>query len=174
MSGSLTMRADVIKKTILRSFRQFWRNEFKSFFDFPRHRRRCKLNPDTIFVEADKFVKQKFSGNIPDSLAVMLVALVDTKKKHCHVNEAFPVVRDLVLEASKRFSVEKMNNLLNHPEVCLLMLSFLQCPVYQISRNKSDPKVLRAYSTEIDHLRILCNKACKGLQMSVHLEPTIN
>jgi hypothetical protein len=99
-----SLRSDVIKKTILRSFKQFYRNEFKEFFNFTTKSKRPSLCNSEMFLNANRFVKEKLGIDDSQRVAVFVVAIVDTKRKYACTDPSFALVRNTLMEAIRKFN----------------------------------------------------------------------
>lgn len=159
---NMSLRMDVIKKTIFRSFKQYLRNEFKAFYDFTKFRRGSKIPHQIIFEQAEKFVTTKLGSTDSNNIAMYLVAIVDTKRKFKHSNSNYVSISKKMNSLLRKFNNTKAETLLRLKEFCQLFKYFLSIPVYQISRNKEDQRVLDAYQIQIDCLREQCDVALNG------------
>ena len=117
-SHNLSTRADVVKKTIFRSFKQYLRNTFKLHYNFTNIKRGSETaSSSTVFSKANEFITKNYATTNSERVGMFLVAIVDTKKKFAHDDPAFSEVRDQVHEALKNFRKDKITKLLTFPEI---------------------------------------------------------
>lgn len=84
-NNKFSFRLDVVKKTIIRKIKKFYRVSFKEFYDYPKYRRQTIQKQSTnTFIQAKRFLIQKFGNNTPMNLEMYLVAIIDVKKKYEH------------------------------------------------------------------------------------------
>ena len=153
-SIKLTLRGDVIKKTILRACKQYYRNLFKTHFILSCRRKWGEKDIEEGFKVGKQLFTQ-FTGVDGDSHSGMiLVALVDTKQRFKHPSSSFTSFRGLVKDSLRKFTKDKLSQLLWNPEFRCLLQNFLKLPLSQISRNKHQPEVLNAYRKEITSLKL--------------------
>mmetsp|Transcript_18967 Transcript_18967/g.18639 ORF Transcript_18967/g.18639 Transcript_18967/m.18639 type:complete len:186 (+) Transcript_18967:24-581(+) len=71
-------RPDVIYKTILRSFKKYYLNDFNEVTDYKKKKRRMAHQADLIDM-ANLYVKKRFSDSPYSDLALFIAALVQPK-----------------------------------------------------------------------------------------------
>lgn len=149
-----SMRRDVVKKTIFRSFKKYYIETFKSHYNFTKRVRRKNYNPSQlVFKEAEKYITKNMGTTKSSKLAMFLVAIIDTKQKFEHTDPVFRQVRSDMMGMLKHFNWEKLLKLLKFHEFSLLLGKFLLQPFDEISRNKEDVEVREIYMEQISWLK---------------------
>lgn len=155
---NFSQRNDVVKKTILRSFKKHYVCHFKSYYNFMKRVRRLNFNAsEKVFKMAEGYIQQTFGWEIDKTVSIILVAIVDTKEKFKHPNPIFSEVRSQVLNVMKSFNLDKLLGLWQYKEFSFLIKKFLSLPLDQICRYKHDPEVRLCY---IDQIRWLQMQLC--------------
>jgi len=157
---NLSLRADVIKKTILRSFKQHYHTEFKKYCK-ETGTKNFKDNPSLVFIKSQEFIVKNFGVTDDGKLSQCLVAIIDTKNKFSNSDPYFDETRVLVLDTIRKFNQNKFSNLLNLQEFWILLNKFLMSPIEHISRNKTSREVVEAYSLTMQELRYKCDQLLK-------------
>ena len=152
--SKFSCRLDVVKKTIFRSFKKFYITKFKAYYNFTKRVRRKGFDPSTeVFLAARQFISKTFKIKNSTRYAIILVALIDSKKKFVHEDSVFADVRVKMLDLLKHFNLEKLDRLLAHPEFSFLLSNFLEEDFDYISRNKEDQNTKAIYHRQIQWLK---------------------
>ena len=153
-TSKFAKRLDVVKKTIFRSFKKFLSTKFRAHYNFIARVRRKHFNPSfTVFAEAKKFIIENFNIMNPEKYAIILVALIDSKKKFVHEDPFFAEIRFQVLDLLKYFNLEKLDRMLAIKEFSFFLAYFLNEDFSVISRNKVEEDLKTVYFRQIMWLK---------------------
>lgn len=150
--GKFSSRFDVIKKTIFRKVKKYFYTDFKLFFDFTkRQRRRDHDYNNEIFMQARRYVNQKFQGRAPEGLEWVIVAMVDVKKKYTHSDPQFAAMRQKLLNLVKVFNLTLLDDIMEWMSYRYLVYYCLNNAdfVRDLIDSKLDPVVRQRYVHQI-------------------------
>lgn len=145
-----SLRLDVVKKTIFRCLKKFYYTVWKN------HCQRNIKDSQEVFEEAQKFTAKIFSGEESSEMILFLVALIDNKKRYTHENSRYVELRTQISSMLSCFNKNKIDALLKLPEFSKLVLYFLNQPIDEIFKDRSDPEVVKVYSAQINELKLQC------------------
>lgn len=152
-------RPDVIYKTILRSFKKYYLNDFNEVTDYKKRKRRI-ANQAFLIDMTEHYVKQKFSENPFSDLGLFIAALVQPKLPEAlDNNERLQELSRAVCEVLYRFNKSKMNSLLCYPQFSFMLKKFLSIPdlIDFIGEKSSSPQATMNLKAQIDFLSEQCN-----------------
>jgi len=152
-------RLDVIKKTIIRKFKKYYRVLFKDYYDYPKYRRQTVQKQSTnVFIKAINFLAQRFGNNVIDDLELYLIAIIDVKKKYVHSGTKYSQIRLKSSEVINNFNVDRAQELLETPQFAFLFLSLMHDPkfVNQILDKKDDSELDELYLGEFKQIKQTC------------------
>lgn len=116
-SNKYSGRLDVVRKTIFRQLKRFYKNLWK------KEEYEGKTKNQDIFQLAQEFVEKHFESK-EENIHLFIVALIDNKKRYSHQNKVFSQVRNEISSMMNRINKKKVNNLLSYPQFCHLMLYY--------------------------------------------------
>ena len=147
-------RPDVIYKTILRSFKKYYLNEFNDLTDFKRKKKRVNTQ-DSLLDLANEFISQKISENPFEDLNLFIIALVQPKLEgNLRVDSKLVQLSSIVKDVLYRFNKSKMSDLLSYPQFSYILKKFLNIPnlLEFIGEKSSSPQAAENLVAQIDFL----------------------
>lgn len=153
---SLSFRRDIIKKTIFRKFKKYYRDHFKTFYDYNRCRRQTvEKQSERIFNNAKEFLISIFGPTYPVGLELYLVAMIDVKKKYMHENDDYYAIRLKTSDLINSFNVDRAEEILNHHQVAFLFIHCLKDTNFRstIMDQKSDYSLQTKYMEELEEIQ---------------------
>lgn len=152
-------RPDVIYKTILRSFKKYYLNDFNEVTDYKKRKRRI-ANQAFLIDMTEHYVRQKFSDSPFSDLGLFIAALVQPKLPEAlDNNERLQELSKAVCEVLYRFNKSKMNSLLRYPQFAYMLKNFLSIPdlIEFIGEKSSSPQATQNLTAQIEFLSERCN-----------------
>ena len=151
-------RPDVIYKTILRSFKKYYLNEFNEVTDYKKKKRRV-TNQTFLLDMTDKYASHKFPDSPYQDLGLFIAALVQPKlpealDSHTRLQE----LSRTVCEVLYRFNKSKMNALLSYPQFSFILKQFLTIDnLFEFIGDKSTaPQAAENLKAQVDFLLQQC------------------
>lgn len=155
-------RPDVVHKTILRSFKKHYSNDFNRVTDYKRKKRRVSKKHQILDL-AGEYMQKRF----PDcqfqssEMRYYVASLVQPKcSEELQNNQNVQKLNSLVNDVLYYFNKSKMNALLEHQQYAYLLLKFLELPSSTeiiLSRSSSQKhKNLEVYYAQIKDLKGRC------------------
>jgi len=152
-------RPDVIYKTILRSFKKYYLNDFNEVTDYKKKKRR-NLHHDYLIEMTANYVNEKFTNCPYDDLNLFIAALVQQKiPESLENNERLMELSKTVSEVLYRFNKSKMTHLLLYQEFSFLLKKFLSIDnlLEFIGDKSSAPQATQNLEGQIEYLLQQCN-----------------
>ena len=152
-------RPDVIYKTILRSFKKFYLNDFNEVTDYKKKKRRMAHQADLIEM-AELYVKEKFSDSPYSDLSYFIAALVQPKiPEGLTWNGRLRELSKTVCEVLYKFNKTKMNNLLLYPQFSYMLKKFLSIDdlIGFIGEKSASPQAIQNLQGQIEFLTEQCD-----------------
>lgn len=153
-------RPDVIYKTILRSFKKYYLNDFNEVTDYKKKKRRMAHQADLIEM-ADLYVKTKFSTSPYSDLSLFVAAIVQPKiPEGLAGNGRLKELSKTVCEVLYKFNKTKMNNLLLYPQFSYMLKKFLSIDdlIGFIGEKSTSPQATQNLEGQIEFLLEQCNR----------------
>ena len=147
-------RPDVIYKTILRSFKKYYLNEFNELTDFRRKKRRIN-SLDILLEHTNEYINLKITDNPYEDLGVFIVALIQPKVDgNVRADSKLIQLSSIVKDVLYRFNKSKMNDLLSYPQFSFILKKFLNIPnlLEFIGDKSSSPQAAENLAAQIDFL----------------------
>ena len=147
-------RPDVIYKTILRSFKKYYLNEFNDLTDIKRKKKRVNTQ-DSLLDLANEFISQKISENPFEDLNLFIIALIQPKlEENPRVDSKLVQLSSIVKDVLYRFNKSKMSDLLSYPQFSYILKKFLSIPnlLEFIGEKSSSPQAAENLVAQIDFL----------------------
>lgn len=152
-------RPDVIYKTILRSFKKYYLNEFNEVTDYKKKKRRV-ANQAFLLDMTEKYASQKFLDSPFQDLGLFIAALVQPKLPEALGNHAkLQELSQTVCEVLYRFNKSKMNALLSFPQFSYILKQFLGIDdLFEFIGDKSTaPQAAENLKAQVDFLVEQCD-----------------
>lgn len=164
--SNFKLRTDVVNKTILRAFKKFYTQSFKSFYDFTKVKK-SEINNEEFLAKADEFITKILGESKFGDMHIFLASIVDTKQRFANVNSKHEKLKTQINGLLYSFNKRKVEALLSYPEFSSLLIHFLsrQDIIDQTVKNKDDQETLKVYKKQIDGLK----ERCKNYLSSVKI-----
>lgn len=153
------LRQDVITKTIFRSLRKYYLKDFRAYFDFTKETSLNHQNEDEkLLKKADSYLTKTVGEYVSEKTKIYLLSLLDTKRRFISLNRTNEDIRQRLAGLLYTFNKNKMEELMATPEFCALVLYFLTQEeiINTVVKVRSDQMTLRAYTEQIERLKLQC------------------
>lgn len=161
-----SMRKDVISKTIFRSIRKYFINDFKAFYDFTKCQKSHNSETSGEFItKIRQYLCSKLTHNCDvQELSVLLLWVIDTKQRYCSVSQQSLDKNKTIISLLYSYNKKKLLELQGSKEFLTLVLHFIEQPdiVSSIIKKRKQTKLVKQYKKTLSALQLQWRQALKA------------
>jgi transposase len=155
----------VICKVICRYFRKFYIKDFRHVYNYVEQQK-VEQNPALQMVKqyAQEYLSMEFNTEPTQSMVNSFLSLVDTKSNFSALEQEYELMKIDIIDLMKKFSIRRLNNLLNNNEMAQLLMNFIQKPEAReqildtIKVKTNEDELKQAYCSLIDEIIQFCRR----------------
>ena len=162
------LRKDVITKSILRSVRKYYFNEFKLEFDFTKINGLTEASTSSSkgYTKAREYLTKKFKHPCSREIIYLLLSLMDPQGKYFILPEDVQELRSLVFKLLYKFNRPTLEEMITKPHFIEFFTKFIRTPslIGKEIKVRDDEECKMAYQRQLDLFKMICK--CNSIKLS--------